>query len=104
MSKNQINYLLVLATLFVAGFYFNTFYLAAKLEKNMPSRTWGMERPSFEMKNHSNPMFPRGIPVRMPPSMSSNMTSLPPEVQKMLQQVQKTLPATPVASKLEEKK
>ena len=101
MSKNQINYLLALATLFVVGFYFNIFYTAAKLERKMPQPV-GIQRSPFATRNFPNfasaattsgPKANAGMPSTMPP--------LPPEVQKMMQQLQKASPAVP---KPEEKK
>lgn len=62
MSKAQINYLLVLATIFVGWLFFHTFYMGAKVDAKM-GMMGGAKLPIFERSN---------LPVVAP-----NMANLP---------------------------
>ena len=98
MSKNQINYLLVLATLVVVWLYFHTFYMSAKFDKKMAQ--WDAGKTSGALMGR--PGFPSSA------SMSRNATTpykVPSaaEIQKMMQAARSSV-AVPVVPKTEEKK
>ena len=100
MTKNQINYLLALLTLFVLWFYFNTFYMDMKMQKRMNSL--GM-RPAAGMMNPTGQSFSPNM-GGIPSQPNYNRQALPPEAQRMMENWRaarraKTLPgATPAAA------
>ena len=84
MTKNQINYLLILLTIFVAWFYFNTFYSDAKMSKRMAQLS---ARPAAGAMNPSGypPFFPNNMGGQ-PAAQPNYRQPLPPEAQKMMEQ------------------
>jgi hypothetical protein len=83
MSKEQFNYLLVLATLFIVWLYFNTFYVNAKNNYGR-SRFAGMPAAASAIQ-FPNPSAISAVP-RLPkaPNMSSEvpMQEETPKLQK----------------------
>jgi len=97
MTKNQINYLLALLTLFVLYFYFNTFYTEIKAQKRMNSL--GNRSAAGMMSPSGQPFFPG---ARVIPAQPNPRQTLSPEVQRMVEnwRAAKTgsLPVTATAS------
>ena len=90
MTKNQINYLLILATLFIFWLFFNTFYVGAKMQSKfpmpmsrsgmtMPEQTGSTVSPFARYARDMNQQRQQGSSTRMP-----SMAGLSPEAQKML--------------------
>ena len=84
MTKNQINYLLILLTIFVAWFYFNTFYTDARMQKRMTQLS---ARPASGpmMNSSAYPAFFPNMGGQAAPQ-SNLRQQLPPEAQKMMEQ------------------
>ena len=104
MSKAQINYLLVLATLFIVWLYFGTFLMAAKIDHKMNLAS-GMGRPMMgdwsQRQPFAMPGFPKsqgGASVNQPSAMPSGLTTLPSGFQK-LADAQKAQGAVPAKKK-----
>ena len=91
MSKEQINYLLVLATLLIVWLYFNTFYTNSK--KNYGMGSFGGVTPASAMKLPNIPAIPK---LPEPPQMKDLFRTLP--------QVNKAPAAPSEAPKIVEKK
>lgn len=77
MTKNQINYILGLATVAVIWLFFNTFYIGAKTQARMFPMSGRPPMPSTFNLPPASPRTP-GAPA------TDYMASLPPEAQKIL--------------------
>ena len=102
MSKNQINYLLVLATLAVVWLYFHTFYMTAKYDKKVAQ--WDAGRTPGAMVGR--PGFPPLANMPRNPTTTTYKIPSTAEMQKMIQAARSAaaVPATPIVPKAEEKK
>ena len=106
MTKNQINYLLALATLFVLGFYVNAgfdIFMRVKLSKSMASRQGVFEGAPRFMGQQPRFNFPQGIPTTSGVTARPQMAQLPADIQKFLaankKAAQTPVAATPVSEK-----
>ncbi|MFA5159895.1 MAG: hypothetical protein WC484_05250 [Candidatus Omnitrophota bacterium] len=104
MTKNQVTYLLALATLVVGWLYFNTFIMVAKNNQRM-NPLFGMGRPMMgdlsQKQPSAMPVFPgmqNGAFVNKPSSMPSGLPALSPEMQKLVK-AQKTQGSVPAGKK-----
>ena len=104
MTKNQVTYLLALATLAVFWLYFNTFFMAARINPRInlvpgSGRSvlgdWSQKQP-FTMpvfqKNQARDL------VKQPTMMPSSLPALSPEIQKLVK-TQKTQGSVPAEKK-----
>ncbi len=84
MSKEQINYLLVLATFFIVWLYFNTFLTAVKINPKMnyaPGMGRSMTGDWSQRQPFAMPAFPKSqdrVFMNQPPAV-------PPEIQKLME-------------------
>ena len=112
MTKNQINYLLVLATLLVLGFYVNSgidVFMKLKLSRAMRTHS-GVFEGGPRFAGQPSPQFHFSGGVQPPPGMNAipqeamrQAPPLPPEIQKFLEartKASKTqAPAAPASDK-----
>ena len=114
MTKNQVNYLLILATLFIFWLFFNTFYMGAKMQSKfpMPMGRPGMAmpaQPGYPFSSYSQSGREMSQPGRQATFGSQYRPGgIPPEAQKMLAERQDALNASvqaplPVQPKKEKK-
>lgn len=91
MSKNQINYLLLLATLAVVWLYFHTFYTGARFQKMMPQ--WDARRNAGAMMERPNYLPPNAIQTRYP-----NVRQTAPSIAEIQKVINASKSATAVAA------
>ncbi|MFA5167454.1 MAG: hypothetical protein WC530_02850 [Candidatus Omnitrophota bacterium] len=88
MTKNQITYLLVLATLAVGWLYFNTFFMAARINPRInlvPGSGRSMMGDFSQRQPGATPIFPKmqnGTFVNQSSVVPSSLPPLSPEIQK----------------------